>query len=195
MNLTVSLSRRVSSIVSLLCSAAGLYAIVSLYDADTEVLSLMDAFDEELKTINLASVGKLPEPKPGEAVYVGVDECLGCHEETQTFWENDQHHHAWETLVDLKKTFDVECVSCHVTGYGKAGGSTLGKTKDREDVQCEACHGPGSIHAETGEASDIVADPGEDLCVTCHNAHHSPKFDFATWKRRIIVPGHGLPLE
>jgi len=162
---------------------------------DPEVLSLMDAFDEELKGINLANAGTLPEAKPGQAVYVGVDECLGCHEETQAFWDNDQHHHAWETLEGLKKTFDVECVSCHVTGYGQPGGSILGKTEGREDVQCEACHGPGSIHVETEEASDIIAVPTEAMCVTCHNAHHSPKFDFKAWRKRIIVPGHGLPLN
>ena len=157
------------------------------------MLAKMDAFDEELKAINLANAGTLPEPKPGQAVYVGVAECLSCHPETETYWEKDFHAHAWETLVEQKKTFDAECVSCHVTGYGKAGGSLLGQTKDREDVQCEACHGPGSIHAESEDIEDIVAKPGKDLCVTCHNAHHSPQFDFAKWRKQIIVPGHGLP--
>ena len=160
---------------------------------DKTVLAKMDAFDEELKAINLANAGTLPEPKPGQAVYVGVAECLSCHPETETYWEKDFHAHAWETLVEQKKTFDAECVSCHVTGYGKAGGSLLGQTKDREDVQCEACHGPGSIHAESEDIEDIVAKPGKDLCVTCHNAHHSPQFDFAKWRKQIIVPGHGLP--
>jgi hypothetical protein len=162
---------------------------------DPELLSLMDAFDEELKVINLANVGTLPEAKPGQAVYVGVEECLSCHEETQAFWDNDQHHHAWETLVRLKKTFDVECVSCHVTGYGMPGGSILGKTEGREDVQCESCHGPGSIHAESEDSADIITKPTKATCGTCHNAHHSPKFDFATWKKRIMVPGHGRPLK
>ncbi|MDP6943235.1 MAG: hypothetical protein QF464_03715, partial [Myxococcota bacterium] len=72
---------------------------------DPELLALMDAFDEELKSINLANAGTLPEPKPGEAVYVGVEECLSCHDEVQAFWDADKHHHAWETLVGLKKTF------------------------------------------------------------------------------------------
>ena len=89
----------------------------------------------------------------------------------------------------------MECISCHVTGYGKAGGSILGNTKDREDVQCEACHGPGSIHVETEDPKDILAVPTEAVCVTCHNAHHSPKFDFKVWRKRIMVPGHGLPLD
>lgn len=164
---------------------------------DPDILALMDAFDQELKKINLAHAGTLPKAKPGEAVYVGVDTCLECHEDTQHYWDNDRHAKAWETLEDNKKTFDAECVSCHVTGYGKAGGSILGKTKGREDVQCEACHGPGSIHAEADEADakkTIVRAPTAEVCTTCHNKHHSPKFDFRTYKAKLMVPGHGKPL-
>ncbi|MEZ4268875.1 MAG: multiheme c-type cytochrome [Myxococcota bacterium] len=161
---------------------------------NADALAIMDAFDEELARINLEHAGKLPEPEPGQAVYVGVDRCLGCHEEAKAFWAADRHHKAWKTLVDQKKTFDAECVSCHVTGYGKAGGSILGKTAGREDVQCEACHGPGSKHAESEDAADIQAHPKSDVCVDCHNAHHSPSFDFARYKPKLMVPGHGKPL-
>ena len=162
---------------------------------DPTIAAKMDAFDEELKGINLASAGTLPEPKPGEAVYVGVDECLECHDDTANFWEHDIHAKAWETLEEGKKTFDIECVHCHVTGYGKAGGSILGKTEGLEDVQCEACHGPGSLHVESDGEGHILLSPDEDTCADCHNSHHSPRFDFKKWRKRIIVPGHGLPLE
>jgi hypothetical protein len=165
---------------------------------DPEILSLMDAFDEELKKINLAHAGTLPEPKPGEAVYVGVETCLECHDETQAFWDDTRHSHAWETLEKLGKTFDAECVSCHVTGYGKAGGSILGQTKGREDVQCESCHGPGSLHvdAETDEdyARTIVKTPPEDNCTVCHNKHHSPHFEYRSFFEKLRVPGHGKPV-
>lgn len=160
---------------------------------NSDALALMDAFDEELARINLAHAGTLPEAAPGQAVYVGVDRCLECHEEVQAFWDADRHHKAWKTLVDQKKTFDAECVSCHVTGYGKAGGSILGKTAGREDVQCEACHGPGSKHAESEDAADIEAHPKEGVCVECHNSHHSPSFEFARYKPKLMVPGHGKP--
>ncbi len=158
-----------------------------------DALALMDAFDEELARINLAHAGTLPEPAPGQAVYVGVDRCLDCHEEVQAFWAADRHHEAWKTLVDQKKTFDAECVSCHVTGYGKAGGSILGKTAGREDVQCEACHGPGSKHAASEDVADIEAHPPQAVCEGCHNAHHSPSFEFARYKAKLMVPGHGRP--
>ena len=136
---------------------------------DATLLSLMNAFDEELKQINLKHAPKLPKAKPGEAVYVGISNCMDCHEETQAYWKHDRHSHAWATLVKDNKTFDAECVSCHVTGYGKAGGSVVGQTKGRENVQCESCHGPGSIHSEAEEGQEkttIVKSPPEAVCVT-----------------------------
>ena len=41
----------------------------------------------------------------------------------------------------------------------------------------------------------IHRSPTEQLCVTCHNEHHSPRFDFATYRAKLIVPGHGKPAE
>lgn len=162
---------------------------------DPDTLALMDAFNEELARINIANAGTLPEAKPGEAVYVGVNTCLGCHDEVAGFWARDRHAKAWATLERDKKTFDTECVSCHVTGYGKAGGSLVGHTEGRENVQCEACHGPGSKHAESGDADLIVRKPTVDVCTGCHNSHHSPAFDFAVYKPKLMVPGHGKPLD
>jgi hypothetical protein len=167
-----------------------------------DVLAVMDAFDQELKRINLANAPPLPAAKPGEAVYIGADQCLNCHDNADAYWEaaDNRHAHAWKTLVDDNKTFDADCVSCHVTGYGKAGGSVVGQTEGRENVQCEACHGPGSLHAKVakgdkaGYARTIVGKPLEATCRTCHNAHHSPAFEFAKYKAKVIVPGHGLPL-
>jgi hypothetical protein len=153
----------------------------------------MSAFDKELARINIASAGTLPAVKPGEATYVGVEACLACHAETKPFWETTRHAIAWETLEKLEKTFDTECVSCHVTGYGKAGGSLVGQVTGREDVQCEACHGPGSLHAADGDVSTIVRAPAETTCTACHNAHHSPSFAFGPFRERLLVPGHGRP--
>ena len=98
---------------------------------------------------------------------------------------------AWKTLEDDGKTFDLECVSCHVTGYGEPGGSILGNLKNLTSVQCESCHGPGSIHAKDEDAASILLRPPESLCVTCHNPKHSTRFEYETYMSRLIVPGHG----
>src|SRR5262249_6767380 len=87
-----------------------------------------------------------------------------------------------------------KCVSCHVTGYGQVGGSSLGHTRGLEDVQCENCHGPGSIHvAEKGteEPPAIRRDTPESTCITCHNEHHSDTFKYDAYLRDILGKGHG----
>ncbi len=162
---------------------------------DAKVAEVMKAFDDELAKINIANAGTLPAPTPGQAVYVGTDACFECHAETREFWKTNEHAHAWTTLVDANKTFDTECVSCHVTGYGMAGGSLVGQTKGREAVQCEACHGPGSKHVEDTSLDSIVAKPTEASCLGCHNEHHSPRFKFSSFREHLLVPGHGRPVK
>ena len=161
---------------------------------DPAIEEVMSAFDAELQRIVLANAGTVPEAAPGEATYVGVGECLDCHEEVQAFWDRDRHRGAWETLVEAGKTFDADCVSCHVTGYGRPGGSLLGAVDGREDVQCEACHGPGSLHSLDSDVPMPISAPAADTCEGCHNAHHSPEFSFPVWSEKLIVPGHGEPL-
>jgi len=162
---------------------------------DPDILAIMTAFDDELARINVANAGTLPEAKEGEAVYVGAVACFDCHFGPEEFWRNDRHHEAWKTLEHDNKTFDAECVSCHVTGYNKPGGSLVGQVKGRKAVQCEACHGPGSLHvADTKNPALIDGHPSAQVCETCHNHHHSPKFDYASYKAKLMVPGHGLPL-
>ncbi|TNF38334.1 MAG: hypothetical protein EP329_00585 [Deltaproteobacteria bacterium] len=161
---------------------------------DPDTLALMTAFEQELAQINIANAGTLPEPKEGEPYYVGARACFDCHEGPERFWKNDRHHDAWKTLEDDHKTFDAECVSCHVTGYKQPGGSLVGQVKGRKAVQCEACHGPGSAHLkDTKNPALIIGHPTAEVCQKCHNHHHSPSFDFSVYKPRLMVPGHGLP--
>lgn len=160
---------------------------------DPKVMRIMRRYDKDLKEINLAAAGTLPPLAEGQASYVGVTKCFECHEETRAFWKQDRHRDAWNTLVKDGKTFDLECVSCHATGYGKAGGSILGDMKNLADVQCEECHGPGSLHSEEGAALETLrkAVP-ETVCVTCHNPKHSTGFNYKKYRSRLLVPGHGI---
>ena len=82
-----------------------------------------------------------------DASYVGGETCLECHDEVGA-----------EFMEGLHGT---------VHEYERPGWAADG---------CEACHGPGSVHAETGEVSDIVtpgqADPvlSARLCLQCHRS-------------------------
>ncbi|MCP3103273.1 cytochrome C [Myxococcus sp. K15C18031901] len=165
-----------------------------------EAQSLVAKYDAEVGKLNLAWAKEhgqdCPAPAPGKAAFVGNEPCRACHEEAFPTWEKSKHHHAWETLEEVGKQFHLNCVGCHVTGWEQPGGvCRLDKVAGREDVGCESCHGPGSLHADEPSADNIVAAPGESLCVTCHNPENSPHFDFATYLPRILGPGHGKPVD
>ena len=107
--------------------------------------------------------------------------------EAKTFRE------AYATLQKGFKEFNLDCVSCHVTGYGKPGGSTVTHNATLQNVQCEECHGPGSLHVKSPKKKDlIVAKPTPESCVSaCHHPPHVENFDAAAKMKLILGPGHG----
>ena len=94
------------------------------------------------------------------------------------------------------KQFSLNCVSCHVTGYGQPGGATVTHNMGGAlvNVGCESCHGPGSAHNEDPASAPLPADVPETTCVTCHNAEHSDRFQYRAYREAIRAPGHGRPM-
>lgn len=161
---------------------------------DEALAKLVSAYDDRAATLGSAAAR---DPKPaqdGKPSYVGGDVCVGCHQDASAFARDNPHAHAWQTLVDAKKTRDLDCVGCHVTGWLEPGGSAFANLDRFHNVTCESCHGPGSDHVAAAGQGPIVRKPTADACVACHNHEHSPRFDFATYRQRIVVPGHGKPL-
>ena len=161
---------------------------------DKQVTKAMRTLDKAIGALNLAAVTPPPKAEPGRAHYVGDRSCAGCHKPEMKFWKTTVHAHAWKTLVDGGKQADLECVGCHVTGYGQVGGTSLGFTKALESVQCEVCHGPGSLHvAEEGldEPATVHTLVPENTCKQCHNEKHSDTFNLTAYLRDILGPGHG----
>jgi hypothetical protein len=131
---------------------------------------------------------------PHEASYVGVEACEACHSDAVDFWKTTKHAHAYATLADQFKEFNLDCVSCHVTGYEKPGGSTVTHVDALKNVQCEDCHGPGSLHVRAPkDRKAIVADPPASTCLSCHHPPHVEGFDPVARRKEILGPGHGLP--
>lgn len=171
--------------------AYDLIALPKTASQDAQVTGWLDAYNAQLKQINLANAGDIPPVPPGKAGYLGDAVCAECHPDAKAFWDTTRHAHAWQTLVDDDKTFDATCVSCHVVGFQKPGGTVLGKVEGKTNVQCEACHGPGSLHVERGGTEhDIKRKVPAAVCETCHHPHHSPKFDYATYLPKILGEGH-----
>lgn len=173
------------------------YHLVEVRDAlgnENTVHSLIDGYYQRVNDHNKdVFKDKLPLPAPaGESHYVGVDVCSTCHKSEREFWNLTQHAGAYATLSSAHKEFNLDCVSCHVTGYDKPGGSTVVHVEKLSNVQCEVCHGPGSRHVDTPLDAKLIALPEQTLCAAqCHHPPHV-KADWsvtASWAK-IIGPGH-----
>lgn len=110
-------------------------------------------------------------------------------------WAAEKHSKAFALLAseEAKKTGQAkgiaepqksdQCLKCHVTAFGVPDAQKHKKFDVTQGVQCETCHGPGSLHVEArlkvDEPEDgslvvlpkgeIIANPGADACVKCHN--------------------------
>jgi len=117
--------------------------------------------------------------------YTGDGACRICHEREHADWALTRHACAWETLVRLGKEDDPGCALCHVVGHGQYGGFVSARrTPHLTDVQCESCHGRNGCAAfHTDRKAAPVA---RAACEGCHDAVHSPRFDFATYRKRIL---------
>jgi len=173
------------------------YRLIEVREAlgsEQTVQSLMDGYYRRVNDHNHdVFKDKLPLPAPsGQSHYVGVEVCSTCHKSEREFWNLTQHSAAYATLSSAHKEFNLDCVSCHVTGYDRPGGSTVVHVEKLSNVQCEVCHGPGSRHVDTPLDEKSIAMPEQSLCAAqCHHEPHV-KADWsvtAAWAK-IVGPGH-----
>ncbi len=137
-----------------------------------------DVLHMEIRTL-LALDTKPMLPAAG---YAGERSCRVCHAKQHTDWTLTRHACAWESLIRLGKDNDPKCVPCHVVGFGQGGFVSVAKTPYLSDVQCESCHGRNGCAAFTGKPAPPVK---AAVCEKCHDAEHSPRFDFAAARPRI----------
>ncbi|HQR30095.1 MAG TPA: cytochrome c family protein, partial [Anaeromyxobacteraceae bacterium] len=172
---------------------------------DPAVRALLTRHHGAVARANLAAARKAgrpcPDPKGDTPAYVGVDEvprggtsdCRNCHPAAFASWSGTRHARAYGTLVKGGRQYDLDCVSCHVTGWKQPGGPCdVVSTAGREGVQCEACHGPASLHA-VDPPGHITRDPPASTCAGCHTPEHSTGFEPSSYRRRVVGPGHGEP--
>lgn len=141
-----------------------------------------------------AFANKMPRPSESGDAYAGVDSCTPCHKEAKAVWDKTPHAKAYATLSTELKQFNLDCVSCHVTGYDEPGGSAVVHVEKLENVQCEVCHGPSSKHVKNAKKVKVpVPTPTPARCLACHHAPHVHEFDSAAKMPEILGPGHGQP--
>ncbi|HEX7600094.1 MAG TPA: multiheme c-type cytochrome [Polyangiaceae bacterium] len=164
---------------------------------DATVHTQLLAYYKEVNDANRkAFAAKMPAPAgPDGNAYAGVESCVSCHPAAKAVWDKTRHARAYDTLVTGFKEFNLDCVSCHVTGYDRPGGSTVTHVEKLQGVQCEVCHGPSSKHvASSKTVLPPVPRPNTDLCEGCHHPPHVHQFDGASKLPAILGPGHGMPL-
>ena len=103
----------------------------------------------------------------------------------------------FNTLPGAAKSFDLNCASCHFTGFSIAKNATtldytasavedangeihpLTGVQQELNVGCETCHGPGSEHQAAGGLGEFIVTPGnltaERESVICGQCHSRPK--------------------
>jgi hypothetical protein len=154
---------------------AAVDSLLTDYYARMRDLTMSDAFQKE-------RLADLEEP-PVE--YVGSEACASCHASETAQWKTTRHAHAKETLAKAGSEHDPECQSCHTVGFGfRTGFATPEATPDRWNVGCESCHGPGAAHVASPSADYGEVD--KRTCVGCHTPHHSPKFNYFTYRPKIV---------
>ena len=154
------------------------------YPALPELQTLIDTTIARVNEINRAKAAQQEPVAAASATVQGVQKryltteaCRGCHAAEYETWAGSAHAHAFKTLIDANQDFNVECVSCHVTGFNNQGGFINAKrTPDLLNVQCEACHGDATEHV--ADLQKPFGDVPPRQCFTCHTKENSPDFVF-----------------
>ncbi len=148
---------------------------VLVVQPDPEGVLVTDAFYPWFRGAGaLVRMGLHPnQPFAGFApdVYVGEQVCAQCHASEARSLLLTPHSLAYRTLYLRERASDLECVGCHVTGFGTETGFAVGDHgSPMANVTCEACHSPGGPH--DGRSTEARAS-----CEGCHDAEHSLVFE------------------
>ena len=130
---------------------------------------------------------------PHKPHYASSGACVNCHSGEFARWTLTGHARAWRSLVERQATDNPECVGCHSTAYGEAGGlGKLSTTNIRKfkGVQCEMCHGPMGGHPSNPQAQPEAVTKA--TCIGCHDEANSPDFSFSKYLAQASCQG-GAP--
>lgn len=117
--------------------------------------------------------------------YAGAAVCTRCHQAQATVWAASRHAQALDSLIQVGKNNDPECLACHNTGFSEQGGFlSPSLTPALANVQCEACHGPARGHAAYPLA--FKTSMAAARCPLCHTVEHSPSFSLNRYWPKIV---------
>ncbi|MDH3592210.1 MAG: multiheme c-type cytochrome [Planctomycetota bacterium] len=115
--------------------------------------------------------------------YVASAACAKCHKEQYEGWKAFRHAHAYQTLFDVERASDPDCLRCHTTGLTSTRGFySMEKTPGLANVNCQDCHAVElAAHSVTPTAPAVT----EATCTRCHTSTTDPKFDYKTRRAHV----------
>jgi cytochrome c554/c'-like protein len=126
---------------------------------------------------------------------VGYDVCTTCHLPQAKFWKSTRHAAAYETLLNIKKNLDLECLPCHLTLNTKDNALNhnsleilLSLPAELQSVGCESCHGAGKNHSISPERFKLMRIPEKGICLTCHTPDHDDNFEYNRKLLQVSCP-------
>ena len=156
-------------------------------DDAPELASWYREYNDAVKQAFLSRVAEQRSFAEGQSEFVGVEVCRACHAAEYETWKQSKHARAYNTLENVGKGFDPDCIGCHTVGFEAGGFIDPVVSPHLLHVQCESCHGAGREHVSTGGGTWMPAlgSDGEPPCASCHFGSHSPAFDHAVYWPKI----------
>ncbi|WP_455218335.1 multiheme c-type cytochrome [Kaarinaea lacus] len=167
------------------------HAVIPMPDKIKDAPELADWYAEynaRVKEEYLRRVEVKKRQKSGQSPYVGEEVCATCHTAQHAVWSETDHATAFESLENVSKAFDPDCIKCHTVGFDKPGGFVdFDATDHLMGVQCESCHGAGRAHVEAAGQQPLANATWsrEQICGQCHVQKHSPGFNMESYWPKI----------
>jgi 2',3'-cyclic-nucleotide 2'-phosphodiesterase (5'-nucleotidase family) len=118
--------------------------------------------------------------------YIGNATCQECHPTQYKQWSSTPHATAMETLKESNDPYNLECISCHVTGWEyETGFMGHSESPQLAGVGCEVCHGPARKHNDKPSRYRLNRIFSEESCIQCHNKEWSIDFKFDNYISKI----------
>ena len=154
------------------------------YPASESMVAFVNSIPQGEAAAPAAPAAALGAAAPAAGPYAGPEACRSCHAVEYEQWQDTPHANALLTLERQQAGARKECLGCHTTAAGLAGGyQDAHATPGLAFVGCESCHGAARAH---------LADPqrpygaiGVSSCTVCHNPANSPKFDYYSYVGRV----------
>jgi hypothetical protein len=159
---------------------------------DPQVRDTLARLARKINAYNARAYAEREAPLRTASTYAGSQPCAACHTAAYLWWGRSPHARAYATLQGLDKEFNLDCVRCHVTGYGAPGGASVSRVQGLKGVGCESCHAAAAAHVY--DPRDVRPGRGvaDAVCTSCHDHEHSPEFDSTRYREKLRAPGHGM---